>query len=108
MEYRCRDRSVSQNLVDDQKLLEIIPTPFRAPQAHGVAEQFVRPVRSACFDWLLILNDQHRERVLDAFADHDNGHRPHRALGLKPPYPTRVPGVTANSRDDTGGTASTR
>jgi putative transposase len=69
--------------------LEIIRTPFRAPQANGVAERFVRTVRSECLDWLLILNDQHLARVLDVFVAHYNGHRPHRALALTPPRPTR-------------------
>ena len=50
-----------------------------------------RTVRSECLDWLLILNDQHLERVLTVFADHYNGHRPHRALALTPPRPTRRP-----------------
>ena len=71
--------------------IEIIRTPFRAPQANGVAERFVRTVRSECLDWLLILNDQHLERVLDVFVEHYNGHRPHRALALTPPRPTRPP-----------------
>jgi len=69
--------------------LEIIRTPVRAPQANGVAERFVRTVRSECLDRLLILNDQHLERVLDVFVEHYNGHRPHRALALTPPRPTR-------------------
>ena len=60
-------------------------------QANGVAERFVRTVRSECLDWLLILNDQHLERILDVFVAHYNGHRPHRALALTPPRPTRPP-----------------
>jgi len=48
----------------------------------------VRTVRSECLDWLLILNDQHLERILNVFVEHYNGHRPHRALDLTPPRPT--------------------
>jgi len=81
--------------------LKIIRTPFRAPQANGVAERFVRTVRSECLDWLLILNDQHLERVLDVFADHYNGHRPHRALDLKPPHPPDPPVATAAESRET-------
>jgi transposase InsO family protein len=71
--------------------LEIIRTPCRAPQANGVAERFVRTVRSECLDWLLILNEQHLDLILDVFVEHYNGHRPHRALALTPPRPTRPP-----------------
>jgi len=67
--------------------IEIIRTPFRAPQANGVAERFVRTVRSECLDWMLILNQQHLERVLAVFVDHYNVHRPHGALALTPPHP---------------------
>lgn len=69
--------------------LAIIRTPFRAPQANGVAERFVRTVRSECLDWLLILSEHHLDLVLDVFVAHYNGHRPHRALALTPPRPTR-------------------
>ena len=68
---------------------EIIRTPFRTPQANGVAERFVRTVRTECLDWLLILNQQHLEHVVARFVDHYNGHRPHRALCLTPPHPMR-------------------
>jgi len=50
-------------------------------------------VRSECLDWLLILNQEHLQRVLDVFVAHYNGHRPHRALALTPPHPTRPPSV---------------
>ena len=71
--------------------MEIICTPFRAPQANGVAERFVRTVRSECLDRLLILDRPHLKRVLAVFVDHYNVHRPHRALALNPPHPTRPP-----------------
>jgi putative transposase len=94
-------RCINLRTVQDQKFtagfaevfrstgLEIIRTPFRAPQANGVAERFVRTVRSECLDWLLILNAHYLDRVLDVFVAHYNGHRPHRALALRPPRPTR-------------------
>lgn len=67
--------------------VEIIRTPIRSPKANAVAERFVRTARSECLDWLLILNRRHLERVLRVFVQHYNGHRPHRALNLKPPDP---------------------
>jgi hypothetical protein len=69
--------------------IEIIRTPVLAPKANTIAECFVRTIRAECLDWLLILNRRHLERVLRVFVDHYNGHRPHRALNLKPPDPTR-------------------
>ena len=91
--------------------MEIIRTPFRTPQANGVAERFVRTARSECLDWLLILNQQQLERAVGVFVDRYNGHRPHRALGLAPPCPTRpavVPATTSGEarvqrRDRLGG-----
>jgi putative transposase len=89
--------------------IEIVRTPFRTPQANGVAERFVRTARSECLDWLLILNQRHLERSLEVFVTHYNGHRPHRALSLLPPEPTRAPGTPARGaarvecRDRLGG-----
>jgi transposase InsO family protein len=53
---------------------EIVRTPLRTPQADGVTERFVRTVRTEWLDWLLILNDQYLERILEVFADYYNGH----------------------------------
>jgi len=52
---------------------------------NGVAERFVRTVRAECLDRLLILNDQHLERVAAVFVDHYNGHRPYRTLPSRRP-----------------------
>src|SRR6266851_4305717 len=69
---RARDRKFTDNIdeVFRSDAIEIIRTPFRAPQANGVAERFVRTVRSECLDWLLILNQQQLERAVAVFADH--------------------------------------
>jgi len=87
---RDRDQKFTDSFDDVFRSMgcEIVRTPFRTPQANGVAERFVRTVRSECLDWLLILNEQHLEHVLTRFVAHYDGHRPHRALGLKPPRPT--------------------
>ena len=68
--------------------IEVLRTPFRAPQANGVAERFVRTVRSECLDRLLVCDRHHLEQVLRVFIDHYNGHRPHRSLCLTPPQST--------------------
>jgi putative transposase len=65
--------------------VEIIRTPFRAPQANAFAERWVGTVRRDCLDWLLISSRKQLERVLRVYVDHYNTHRPHRALGLTPP-----------------------
>jgi transposase InsO family protein len=63
----------------------VVRTPVRAPEANGIAERFVRTVRSECLDWLLIRNSPHLEHTLTVFVDHYNRCRPHRSLGLVPP-----------------------
>jgi transposase InsO family protein len=65
--------------------IAVIRTPVGAPKANAIAERFVGTVRRECLDWLLIANRRHLERVLRAFVDHYNGHRPHRSLGLAAP-----------------------
>jgi putative transposase len=67
--------------------IEIIRTPFRAPQANAFAERWVGTVRRDCLDWLLIVSRRQLERVLRAYVEHYNTHRPHRALKLTPPMP---------------------
>jgi putative transposase len=80
--------------------VEIIRTPFRAPQANAIAERWVGTVRRDCLDWLLIASRRQLERVLRVYIDHYNTHRPHRALGLTPPIPgTRLRLVASNPPD---------
>jgi putative transposase len=90
--------------------IEIIRTPVRAAKANATAERVVGTVRAECLDWPLIANRRHLERVIRAFLDHYNSHRPHRSLNLTPPDPNarklRVIRPSANNverRDRLGG-----
>ena len=65
--------------------VRVVRTPVQTPEANGIAERFVRTVRSECLDWLLILNAQHLEHTVKVFVEHYNSCRPHRSLGLVPP-----------------------
>ena len=42
-----------------------VRTPYRTPQANGHVERWVGSARRECLDWLLIVNRDHLERVLD-------------------------------------------
>ncbi|MDP9308065.1 MAG: integrase core domain-containing protein, partial [Actinomycetota bacterium] len=80
--------------------VEIIRTPFRAPNANAFAERWVGTIRRDCLDWLLIARRRQLEHVLRVYVDHYNTHRPHRALGLTPPTPEhRLHLIGSNPRD---------
>ncbi|PYQ75386.1 MAG: integrase [Acidobacteria bacterium] len=98
---RDRDQKVTDSFdnVFRSVGMDSIRTPFRAPQANGVAERFVRTVRSECLDWLLILDQRHLERAMATFIAPYNVHRPHRALGLRPPQPPRQAQPSASAAD---------
>jgi putative transposase len=63
--------------------VQVIRAPVAAPKAH--AERWVGSVRRECLDWLLIVSRKHLDRVLRAYVEHYNKHRPHRALEQRPP-----------------------
>ena len=105
LRFLIRDRDQKfTDAFDDvfrSEAIDVVRTPCRTPQANGIAERFVGTVRSECFDRLLILNQQHLERVLQGFIDHYNGHRAHRALSLTPPAAslgTATPSAPGNAR----------
>jgi putative transposase len=78
--------------------VEIIRTPFRAPNANAFAERWVGTIRRDCLDWLLIANRRHLERVLRVYVEHYNTHRPHRALGLRPPASGHRPHLVGSNQ----------
>lgn len=92
MRFLIHDRDTKFSAAFDEVFrtegIQVIWTPFRAPNANAHAERFVRTLREECLDWLLILGRRHLERVLREYVEHDNHERPHRALELRAPQPS--------------------
>ena len=87
--------------------LRVLRTPVRAPRANAYAERW-GTVRREALDRMLILGCRQLRAVLAEYADHYNGHRPHRALGQAPPLGPGEPVVLAPAgrivrRDRLGG-----
>jgi transposase InsO family protein len=96
---RDRDAKFSPSFDDvfRSEAVQVLLAPVRAPKANAYAERWVQTVRAECLDWLLVLGRAHLERILRVDAEHDNAHRPHRALGLEPPL--QHAGLTAVGED---------
>jgi hypothetical protein len=58
----------------------IVRTPVQVPNANAFAERWIRSVREACLDTILILNKRHVQRVLTAYVDDDHHARPHQGI----------------------------
>jgi putative transposase len=88
--------------------IRVLHTPVRAPRANAYAERWVGTVRRELLDRMLIVGCRQLRSVLAEYAEHYNGHRPHRALGQAPPLgcaepPIIPPARTVARRDRLGG-----
>ena len=68
--------------------IDVIPTPYRAPNANAYAERWIRSVREECLDKLLIINQAHLRRVMIEYIEFFNTARPHQGLDQQIPVPT--------------------
>ena len=105
MRYLLHDRDATFPAAFDTVFaaegIEVIHTPYRAPNANAYAERWVRSAREECLDHLLILGEGHLRRVLAAYVAYYNQRRPHQGLAQRCPLPTDAPpGVEAVARRD--------
>jgi transposase InsO family protein len=68
--------------------------PPRSPRANAHAERFVLTARTEVTDRMLICGQRHLRRVLDEYARHYNGRRPHRSPLQLRPHALTVPLLT--------------
>jgi putative transposase len=67
--------------------IETVLSPFRCPQANGVAERMVGTFRQQCLDHVIVLNERHLLRLVREYVEHYNASRPHQTLALTAPEP---------------------
>jgi transposase InsO family protein len=100
--FLVRDRDAKFTAAFDTvvaaEAIQVLPTPVRAPQANAYAERWVGTVRREVLDRMLVVGGRQLQAVLAEYLDHDNGHRPHRALGQAPPLGPAQPPVVLTSR----------
>jgi transposase InsO family protein len=87
--FLLRDRDAKFTAAFDSVVaaegIQVLRTPVRAPRANAYAERWVGTVRREVLDRMLILGCRQLRSVLADYADHCNGHRPHRASPAVPP-----------------------
>jgi len=70
--------------------IEVLRSPPRAPKANAYAERWVSTIRRECLDRMLIFSERQLLDVVTEYENHYNTHRPHRALGQRPPMAADV------------------
>jgi transposase InsO family protein len=89
--YLIRDRAGQFTAAFDTVLADagitVRKIPPHSPRANAYAERFVLTIRTELTDRMLVFGERHLRYVLNAYARHYNGQRPHRSRQLRPPRP---------------------
>jgi hypothetical protein len=67
--------------------MNIIRTPYRAPDGNAYAERWLCAVREACLDKRLMLNEAHLQRIRRDYGDYYHTTRPHPGIDQQFPVP---------------------
>ncbi len=71
--------------------IKMLKTPYHAPRANAICEQFLGSVRRECLDHLFILQEKQLDRVLHSYVQYFNQARPHQDIKQQTPERYREP-----------------
>ena len=91
MRFLIRDRDTKYSPTFDaifqSNKIDVIQTPFQAPNANAFAERWIRSIREECLDKLIIVNPIHLRHVMQHYVDYYNTARPHQGIDQQSPIP---------------------
>ncbi len=70
--------------------IEVIRTPFQAPNANSFCERLLSSLHRECLNYMLILNERHLAKAVREYAGYFNHARPHQGIGQRIPVPPKV------------------
>jgi putative transposase len=78
-----RDRKWSRDVLEflDQEGVQIVRTPFRAPNCNAYPERFVRSIKEKCLARVIPLGERHLRRTITEFVAHYHAERNHQGIG---------------------------
>ena len=82
--YLIHDRdtkfSLRFRIVLEAAGIELIRTPFQAPNANAYAERFVRSIKEECLNRMILFGEGHLRRAISEYLAHYHGERNHQGL----------------------------
>lgn len=100
--FLVRDRAGQFTAAFDAVLadagIQAVKIPPQSPRANCYAERFVLTARKELTDQMLIFGQRHLQALLNQYAAHYNGRRPHRSRQLCPPRPDHPPADLTRKR----------
>ncbi len=64
--------------------VEVVLTPYMAPNANAFAERFVLSIKAECFERMIFFGRRHLRRAVGEYLAHYNGERHHQGIDAVP------------------------
>lgn len=61
--------------------VDVVVTPYQAPNCNAYAERFVLSIKSECLDRMIFFGARRLRRAVASYVEHYNRKRPHQGIG---------------------------